>query len=285
MATWMITIIAATRRRRSPLCTLLEATRAPEQQQNVRPSPPFVDTHHNLCDPAPPRCVIWLCHGALLLAQASFVMGAVYFRAIMQHLPPDVAAAVSPLKFVFCRCALATPILLIAAATMTGHWTPHRQHMPRIALLGLFLFLNQGLFIVGLQHAGALLASCLQPAIPTFTHVLAVALGLERCTWMGSAGVVMAMLGAACMVRVAAWPYKRARMSAQTLRNAGASNATHPTGTTFGIYCLLGNTAAMAAYIVTAKQLQPRYARSCVATDRLLLPCSVNVHTATPRSR
>ena len=73
--------------------------------------------------------------------------------------------------------------------------------MPSVALLGLFLFLNQGLFIVGLQHAGALLASCLQPAIPTFTHMLAVVLGLEPCSWVGSAGVVMAMMGAACMVR------------------------------------------------------------------------------------
>ena len=72
------------------------------------------------CCPAARPAVIWLCHGALLLAQASFVVGAVYFRAVMQQLPPDVANAVSPLKFVFCRCALATPILIGAAAAMTG---------------------------------------------------------------------------------------------------------------------------------------------------------------------
>lgn len=88
-----------------------------------------------------------------------------------------------------------------------GRSTPKWQHMPAVALLGLFLFLNQGLFIVGLQHAGALLASCLQPAIPTFTHMLAVALRIERCTILGSAGIVLAMVGAACMVGLFAFVF------------------------------------------------------------------------------
>lgn len=50
-------------------------------------------------------------------------------------------------------------------------------------------------------------------------------------------------------------------MDAQTLRNADApsNGASQLSGTVFGIYCLLGNTAAMAAYIVTAHQLQPEY--------------------------
>ncbi len=152
--------------------------------------------HHT----ATPSSLLWLCHAALLLAQASFVVGAVIFKACLQQLDESAAAAFHPIKFVLLRCALATPILLSAAKIMTGGWMPQRRHMHLVALLGLFLFLNQGLFIVGLQHAGALLASCIQPAIPTWTHMLAVMCGVEHRTWQGTLGVVVAMLGAACMV-------------------------------------------------------------------------------------
>lgn len=168
---------------------------------------PLVITLYGVSSPhtavaKPSSAVLWLCHAALVVAQASLVMGAVYFKACLQQLDPSAAAAFHPIRFVLFRCALATPILLCAAKIMTGGCLPQRHHMGKITLLGLFLFLNQGLFIVGLQHAGALLASCIQPAIPTWTHLLAVLMGVEQRTWQGTAGVVVAMLGAACMVWV-----------------------------------------------------------------------------------
>lgn len=67
----------------------------------------------------------------------------------------------------------------------------------------------------------------------------------------------------------------------QTLRNVNAPSndggLLQASGTVFGIYCLLGNTAAMAAYIVTAKQLQPEYVAPspmCIDTFRRLADIS-----------
>lgn len=63
---------------------------------------------------------------------------------------------------------------LLAVATTVHRTAPRRRDVLRIAGLGLCLFLNQLLFILGLFLAGVTLASCMQPTIPVFTSVLSM---------------------------------------------------------------------------------------------------------------
>ena len=55
-------------------------------------------------------------------------------------------------------------------------------HLPLVAALGLCLFLNQLLFILGLNLAGMTLAACMQPAIPVFTAFLSMLCGQEAAS-------------------------------------------------------------------------------------------------------
>ena len=55
-------------------------------------------------------------------------------------------------------------------------------HVPLVAGLGLCLFLNQLLFILGLHLAGMTLAACMQPAIPVFTALLSMLCGQEAAS-------------------------------------------------------------------------------------------------------
>jgi drug/metabolite transporter (DMT)-like permease len=64
-------------------------------------------------------------------------------------------------------------------ATSVFHTVPRRADVPAIFALGLCLFLNQLLYILGLNLAGVTLATCLQPSIPVFTAVLSMLCGQE----------------------------------------------------------------------------------------------------------
>lgn len=79
---------------------------------------------------------------------------------------------------------------LLAVATTVYGVVPRRQDLLRIAGLGLCLFLNQLLFILGLFLAGVTLASCMQPTIPVFTSVLSMLCGQEQPSSRRVAGVL-----------------------------------------------------------------------------------------------
>ncbi|NJR41513.1 MAG: EamA family transporter [Akkermansiaceae bacterium] len=63
------------------------------------------------------------------------------------------------------------------------------SHIPLIAALGLCLFLNQLLFILGLHLAGVALAACMQPTIPVFTALLSMLCGQEQASTRRVSGV------------------------------------------------------------------------------------------------
>ncbi len=67
--------------------------------------------------------------------------------------------------------------------------------------LGLCLWLNQLLYILGIDMSGVVVATCMQPIIPVFTAMLAVALKLEAGSVQKFAGIGIAVGGSLCMVR------------------------------------------------------------------------------------
>lgn len=67
--------------------------------------------------------------------------------------------------------------------------------------LGLCLWLNQLLYILGIDMSGVVVATCMQPVIPVFTAMLAVAFKLEAGSLQKFAGIGIAVGGSLCMVR------------------------------------------------------------------------------------
>lgn len=68
--------------------------------------------------------------------------------------------------------------------------------------LGLCLWLNQLLYILGIDMSGVVVATCMQPIIPVFTAMLAVALKLEAGSVQKFAGIGIAVGGSLCMVQL-----------------------------------------------------------------------------------
>lgn len=66
--------------------------------------------------------------------------------------------------------------------------------------LGLCLWLNQLLYILGIDMSGVVVATCMQPVIPVFTAMIAVALKLEAGSLQKFAGIGIAVGGSLCMV-------------------------------------------------------------------------------------
>ena len=82
-----------------------------------------------------------------------------------------------------------------------GRLAPLRHDCPRVLLLGCCLFFNQLFFILGIALSGVVVATCMQPAIPVFTAVLALMLGTEAGSLRKFMGIAMAVGGSVCMVR------------------------------------------------------------------------------------
>ena len=78
---------------------------------------------------------------------------------------------------------------------------PKKQDLLAIAGLGACLYLNQLCYIIGIDLSGVLVATCMQPAIPVFTAMLAVLLHIEVGSWQKAAGIAAAVTGSVCMVR------------------------------------------------------------------------------------
>jgi EamA-like transporter family len=78
---------------------------------------------------------------------------------------------------------------------------PKPQDLPRLAGLGLCLFLNQLFYILGIDWSGVVVATCMQPTIPVFTAMLGVASGLETGSVQKFAGILLAVAGSVMMAR------------------------------------------------------------------------------------
>ena len=98
----------------------------------------------------------------------------------------------------------ATPILL-GLAYWLERKIPAKKDWPYLALLGfLGVFLNQILFLNGLNWTTASNASILMPSIPVFASLTAAILGIERLNFKKSLGIGLAVAGAlapACLAQ------------------------------------------------------------------------------------
>jgi len=127
-------------------------------------------------------------HLALLAVQASFSGFHVVGKMILADIPPLALACM--------RVLFATPVLLLIAARR-GARPPALRCLPQLALLGfLGVFLNQVLFIVGLNYTTPTNAAILMPSIPAFAVGMAALLGLERIGPYRLLGVILAICGA-----------------------------------------------------------------------------------------
>jgi len=110
------------------------------------------------------------------------------------------------------------------------------------------------MYIKGIELSGVVVATSMQPAIPVFTALFGVAMGLESPSFLKMVGIAMAVLGAVSMVL-----------------GGGAElphddNNTASEGLYLGNACLLVNTIAMAMYYVLGKSVVQRHSPATVAS-------------------
>lgn len=76
----------------------------------------------------------------------------------------------------------------MAASTAMYGMAPQKRDAPVLMGMGMALFMNQLLYIVGLEYAGVTIATCMQPSIPVFTVAAAMWLGQESASARKIAG-------------------------------------------------------------------------------------------------
>ncbi|MEW6336800.1 MAG: DMT family transporter [Acidobacteriota bacterium] len=169
-------------------------------------------------------------HLALLFVQVTFGAFPVVGKAVLLHLPPLALAGL--------RVLVSTPLLL-ALAWRFERVRPARRDWPELALLGVLgVFLNQVLFILGLQLTSATNAAILMPSIPVFTAAAAAAFGVQRLGPWTVGGIVLACAGALTVLDPGRWS---------------------TTGPAFwGDLLILGNCLAYAIYLVLQRPVLRR---------------------------
>mmetsp|Transcript_36882 Transcript_36882/g.104088 ORF Transcript_36882/g.104088 Transcript_36882/m.104088 type:complete len:386 (+) Transcript_36882:262-1419(+) len=135
-------------------------------------------------------------YALLVMTQVAFGSGAVYLKFSLQ----SSGESFHPVTFALYRELMASGPLLLISRLKSGVLAPPLKDIPRFLAIGLTLFLNQLLFICGLNLSGAVMATCIQPSIPVLTVALAVLLGTEEGSLRKLGGILMAVAGALCMV-------------------------------------------------------------------------------------
>ncbi len=126
-------------------------------------------------------------HGALVLVSVAF--------GLMHVVAKSVLGSLEPLQLASLRALLATPLLLWMA-WRHDRMLPSRRELPTLALLGILgVFLNQVLFIVGLDYTTATNAAILMPSIPVFAIAAAALLRIERIGARQLVGVALTVTG------------------------------------------------------------------------------------------
>ena len=142
----------------------------------------------------------WMCQLAVALTQASVVVGSVYLKGSLGHVDESKGEVFHPIVYAFAREASAAPILFAISVMMSGYTVPVRMDAAKVFLLGFCMFLSQLLYIMGIEMSGVLIASCIQPTIPVFTVLLGILLKMETAHPQKIFGILLAVLGAICMV-------------------------------------------------------------------------------------
>lgn len=194
----------------------------------------------------------------MAFTQAAFVVGSVFLKGSLQLVDAAEGERFHPVVFAFAREASAGPILFAIAWTATGVAAPARQDAGRLVALGACLFASQLFYIIGIELSGVAAASCMQPAIPVFTALMGIGLGMEAASPQKLAGIALAATGAVCMVMggLAHAPPAAAGALGPPPRFSAAAT---------GNACLLANTMAMACYYILAKRAVAKYPPAAVA--------------------
>lgn len=132
--------------------------------------------------------------GATLQVHAALVFVSVTF-GLMHVVAKGILESLEPLQLAALRALFATP-LLFWMAWRHDRIMPSRRELPMLALLGLLgVFLNQVLFIIGLDHTTATNAAILMPSIPVFAIAVGALLRIERIGPRQLAGVALTVVG------------------------------------------------------------------------------------------
>lgn len=108
---------------------------------------------------------------------------------------------INPIVFSLYRDAAAAPILSsIALAQNRERVFPDRADVARIAVQGfLGIFLNQILFLLGVEWTNGTTGSICNLTLPVFAHAISVSLRLEKLKWATAAGLGLCIVGALVM--------------------------------------------------------------------------------------
>jgi len=183
-----------------------------------------------------------VCHAALAVAQAICALGIVYLKTAMN------SAVVDSVTFSFWRFVFATPLLLVAALRDGVPPLPSMRDTAWFAILGTLLVCNQLFANLGVQLAGALIATCMQPTSPVLSAALAVAMGQERLSLVAAGGILLAVSGAIVVAAGRGHDDSEARGSTVIVGSA----------------CLLFNASSFAAYCVLMKQVVYKHTAAVV---------------------
>lgn len=124
--------------------------------------------------------------GALLLASALFAVMAVCVRAAAREMP---AGQIAFVRFV-------GSFLFMLAATRGAGLVPRPGNVPRLILRGVIGAVSITLYFLGIEGAGAGLATLVQNTYPVFAATLAVLLGDEVFSRRLGTALALSVLGA-----------------------------------------------------------------------------------------
>ncbi|XP_010540719.1 PREDICTED: WAT1-related protein At3g45870 isoform X2 [Tarenaya hassleriana] len=189
------------------------------------------------------------------------------------HVITKSALDVGVNEFVFCvfRDLIALSILLPLAFFLDKKTRPpmNRRFLLTFIFLGLTgIFGNQLLFLIGLNYTNPTYAAAIQPSIPVFTFILAVMMGTERMNLFrleGQAkigGTVICVVGAVLMVLFrgpALFGERDVEFSVHNDIQASRKGEPSSGQWHFGVLCLVGNCASMAAFLAIQAPLLKKY--------------------------
>ena len=207
----------------------------------------------------------WLVHLALIGTQVMFGAGGVIGKL---GLP-----SFNPLLFALIREGTAGPLLMGASLLLT----PTRvadvvREWKEFLWLGLFIYGNQLLFIIGLKLSNPVAGSIWQPSQPVFTSAIAIWLGWEAPSARRIGGIVVAFVGCALMVYLSS-----SDSSSKSLVNELVGNVF------FFFNCL-----ATSLYVIKSKPLLRRFpalavtAWSYMIASLLMLATAVTLNNLRP---
>lgn len=190
---------------------------------------------------------MWTCQVLLAVTQTAFAFGAVYYKYMVDYGPGPHEH--NPVVFAFVRECVAGTIMCSLAYLSTG-MLPKKADLMHIGYLGTLLYCNQLFYILGVSLSGVVMATCMQPGIPVFTVALAVAMKKESASYRKIMGIVLACLGAFCMV----YGGSSDSGSGGTLDGVDPAQGQH-----IGNILLVLNVFAMSLYYILAKPLLAKY--------------------------